>query len=73
MFYYRTSSDSLASDFQRVSGVESRQRLRSAETAAVLIPSTRTTPGERRRCSYMERTAGQCHFSAVASYLSSTT
>jgi hypothetical protein len=37
----------LASDFQRVSGVGSRRRLRSAETAAILIPRTRTTLGDR--------------------------
>jgi hypothetical protein len=37
----------LTSDFQRVSGVESSRRLRSAETAAVLIPRMRTTLGDR--------------------------
>jgi hypothetical protein len=37
----------LASDFQRVSGVESRRRLRSAETAAILNPKTHTTLGDR--------------------------
>ena len=37
----------LASDLQRVSGVQSRRQLRSAETAAILIPRTRTTLDDR--------------------------
>jgi hypothetical protein len=37
----------LARDFLRVSSVESRQRLRSATTPALVIPRTRTTLGDR--------------------------
>jgi hypothetical protein len=63
----------LASDFQPVSGVESRRRLRSAETAAILIPRTRTTLGDRSfpvvaACAWNALP----DFSAVASHLSST-
>jgi hypothetical protein len=37
----------LARDFLRISSVESRQRLRSATTPALVIPQTRTTLGDR--------------------------
>jgi hypothetical protein len=42
-----TAPDYLACDLQPVSGVESRRRLRSATTATLLVPRTRTTLGDR--------------------------
>jgi len=69
----------LSADLHRIADADSRRRLRSTSTAALLVPRTRlSTVADRTfpcscRCTRLEQSTTQCHFSALSVYFQKDT